>query len=43
LRQLTRLDGQFLALEAPRQTGHVGGLAVLDPGTESLESQRPAT
>jgi WS/DGAT/MGAT family acyltransferase len=33
LRQLTGLDAQFLALETPRQTGHVGGLAVLDPST----------
>jgi diacylglycerol O-acyltransferase len=33
LRQLTGLDAQFLALESPRQAGHVGGLAVLDPST----------
>jgi WS/DGAT/MGAT family acyltransferase len=33
LRQLTGLDAQFLALESPRQCGHVGGLAVLDPST----------
>ena len=33
MRQLTGLDAQFLALETPRQTGHVGGLAVLDPST----------
>src|SRR5438067_5820840 len=33
LRQLTGLDAQFLALETPRQYGHVGGLAVLDPST----------
>ena len=33
MRQLTSLDAQFLALETPRQTGHVGGLAVLDPST----------
>jgi diacylglycerol O-acyltransferase len=33
LRQLTGLDAQFLALESPRQTGHVGALAVLDPST----------
>jgi diacylglycerol O-acyltransferase / wax synthase len=33
VRQLTGLDAQFLALETPRQTGHVGGLAVLDPST----------
>jgi diacylglycerol O-acyltransferase len=31
MRQLTSLDAQFLALESPRQTGHVGGLAILDP------------
>ncbi len=33
MRQLTGLDAQFLALETPRQAGHVGGLAVLDPGS----------
>src|SRR4051794_15695513 len=33
MRQLTSLDAQFLALESARQTGHVGGLAVLDPET----------
>jgi WS/DGAT/MGAT family acyltransferase len=33
MRQLTSLDAQFLALESPRQTGHVGGLAILDPST----------
>src|SRR3954453_2575717 len=33
MRQLTSLDAQFLALEAARQTGPVGGLAVLDPST----------
>jgi WS/DGAT/MGAT family acyltransferase len=33
MRQLTALDAQFLALETPRQYGHVGGLAVLDPST----------
>jgi WS/DGAT/MGAT family acyltransferase len=33
LRQLTSLDAQFLALETSRQTGHVGGLAILDPST----------
>jgi diacylglycerol O-acyltransferase len=33
MRQLTSLDAQFLALESARQTGHVGGLAVLDPST----------
>ena len=25
MRQLTSLDAQFLALESPRQTGHVAG------------------
>jgi WS/DGAT/MGAT family acyltransferase len=33
MRQLTGLDAQFLALETPRQSGHVGGLAILDPST----------
>src|SRR3712207_5583832 len=33
MRQLTSLDMQFLALESPTQTGHVGGLAILDPST----------
>src|SRR3954470_18179311 len=33
MRQLTSLDAQFLALESARQTGHVGGLAILDPST----------
>jgi len=33
MRQLTGLDAQFLALETPRQAGHVGGLAILNPGT----------
>ena len=33
MRQLTGLDAQFLALETPRQAGHVSGLAILDPGT----------
>jgi diacylglycerol O-acyltransferase / wax synthase len=33
LRQLTSLDAQFLALETPRQSGHVAGLAILDPST----------
>src|SRR5919199_4828392 len=33
MRQLTSLDAQFLALETSRQTGHVGGLAILDPST----------
>jgi WS/DGAT/MGAT family acyltransferase len=33
VRQLTGLDAQFLALESPRQAGHVGGLAILDPST----------
>lgn len=35
MRQLTGLDAQFLALETPRQSGHVGGLAVLDPSTRA--------
>ena len=33
MRQLTSLDAQFLALETNRQTGHVGGLAILDTST----------
>src|SRR5512142_2388847 len=33
MRQLTSLDMQFLALETDRQTGHVAGLAILDPST----------
>jgi WS/DGAT/MGAT family acyltransferase len=33
MKQLTSLDAQFLALESPRQTGHVSGLAILDPST----------
>jgi WS/DGAT/MGAT family acyltransferase len=33
MRQLTSLDAQFLALENTRQSGHVAGLAILDPST----------
>ena len=33
MRQLTGLDAQFLALETPRQSGHVGGLTCFDPST----------
>ncbi len=33
MRQLTSLDAQFLALESGSHTGHVGGLAILDPST----------
>ena len=33
MRQLSSLDAQFLALENPRQAGHVAGLAILDPAT----------
>jgi diacylglycerol O-acyltransferase len=33
MRQLTSLDAQFLALENPRQYGHVAGLAILDTST----------
>ncbi|HEV2811931.1 MAG TPA: wax ester/triacylglycerol synthase family O-acyltransferase [Solirubrobacteraceae bacterium] len=33
MRQLTSLDAQFLALETGSQTGHVGGLAIVDPST----------
>src|SRR5947209_2150876 len=31
MQQLTGLDAAFLALETANSTGHVGGLAVLDP------------
>jgi diacylglycerol O-acyltransferase / wax synthase len=34
MRQLTSLDAQFLALESSHQTGHVAGLAILDPSTK---------
>jgi WS/DGAT/MGAT family acyltransferase len=34
MKQLTSLDAQFLAMESPRQTGHVSGLAILDPSTK---------
>src|SRR5919108_685181 len=33
IHQLSSLDAQFLALETPRQYGHVAGLAILDPST----------
>jgi diacylglycerol O-acyltransferase len=33
VRQLTSVDAQFLALESPRQTGHVGSLMMLDQST----------
>jgi diacylglycerol O-acyltransferase len=33
MRQLTSLDAQFLAIETPRAFGHVGGLAIYDPGS----------
>ncbi|MDQ6749086.1 MAG: wax ester/triacylglycerol synthase family O-acyltransferase [Candidatus Dormibacteraeota bacterium] len=33
MRQLTSLDAQFLAMETPRQYGHVSGIAVLDPSS----------
>ncbi|HEX8054223.1 MAG TPA: wax ester/triacylglycerol synthase family O-acyltransferase [Thermoleophilaceae bacterium] len=38
MRQLTSLDSQFLALESARQTGHVAGLAMLDPSTKPTGS-----
>ena len=38
MRQLTSLDAQFLALETNRQTGHVGGLAILDTSTRPNRS-----
>jgi diacylglycerol O-acyltransferase len=34
MRQLTSLDASFLALESSNQTGHVAGLAILDPSTK---------
>jgi len=34
MRQLTSLDAQFLALESSHQTGHVAGLAILDPSSK---------
>lgn len=44
MRQLTSLDAQFLAIENARQTGHVGGLTILDPttvpGGEALDFER---
>jgi WS/DGAT/MGAT family acyltransferase len=33
MRQLTSLDSQFLALETPRQSGHVASVAILDAST----------
>ena len=33
VRQLSSPEAQFLALETPRQRGHVAGVAVLDPST----------
>ena len=33
MRQLTGLDAQFLAMETPRQSGHVSMMMVLDPST----------
>src|SRR3954453_7970042 len=33
MRQLTSLDAQFLALESARQSGHVGGVAILHAST----------
>jgi WS/DGAT/MGAT family acyltransferase len=33
MQQLSSLDAQFLAIETPRQTGHVAALAILDPET----------
>jgi diacylglycerol O-acyltransferase len=35
MRQLTGLDMQFLALESPRQSGHVSGVTILDPSTRT--------
>jgi WS/DGAT/MGAT family acyltransferase len=33
MRQLTSLDSQFLAIETPRQSGHVASVAILDTST----------
>jgi diacylglycerol O-acyltransferase len=33
MRQLTSLDSQFLALETPRQSGHIASVAILDTST----------
>ncbi|HSJ20060.1 MAG TPA: wax ester/triacylglycerol synthase family O-acyltransferase [Nocardioidaceae bacterium] len=33
MQQLTSLDAQFLNVESPTTTGHVGSLILLDPGT----------
>ena len=33
MRQLTSVDAQFLALENARQSGHIGGLAILNFNT----------
>src|SRR4030088_3005286 len=38
MRQLTALDAQFLALETPRQYGHVAGVAIVDPSTSPTGS-----
>src|SRR3954452_20667479 len=38
MRQLTSLDAQFLALETPRQSGHVGALAILDDSERAAGS-----
>ena len=35
MRQLSSLDAQFLAMETPRQTGHVAGLGIYDTSTTS--------
>ena len=43
VRQLTGLDAQFLALESPRQYGHVGGLAILDPRPRPAASSSSRT
>ena len=33
MQQLTALDAQFLLVESPTTTGHVGSLVILDPST----------
>jgi diacylglycerol O-acyltransferase len=42
MRQLTSLDAQFLALENRRQSGHVAGMAILDPSTTPAGELRVA-
>src|SRR3979411_1926475 len=41
MRQLTALDAQFLALETPRQYGHVAGVALVYPSTSPTAPREP--